>query len=478
MENLTVISGSGERFELRLPEPELLRSAAEALQSSLQQEKRTMGSAVAQILAPFFPPRCREFLAALSKNDVLKLISAFRLLAGPEEPTALAALPEPDKKAPSALTSLTLSTFPPASGELRIAPDLKELSSFSLTPAEPHGREKADRLTFTKSQETEKENISLTPAEPHGREKADRLTFTESQETEKENISLTPAELHGREKADRLTFTKSQETEKEKLSLTLTENKGTEKGKLSLNLPENMQGMGKEESFTVTVAPASSEESKKVIELKEPETAQTPSKEQDSFPETKKKNFVSEERTKLPELPPKESRSPETEAPEEKPGVMKKYILPLLTSLAKGALFALGRKFLPRWILPKAAKGITPVSLPEKSAGVFPVQNEGKPRLPHERSFQEENSPLLPAELKGDPDRAYSDEVIAAAYCYKWHLEYAASLSAELLERCLQIAGVRRKAPEQEFSLSTEELNKALRRNQELRERLKDKKSR
>lgn len=376
MENLTVISGSGERFELRLPEPELLRSAAEALQSSLQQEKGTMGSAVAQILAPFFPPRCREFLAALSKNDVLKLISAFRLLAGAEEPAALAALPEPDKKAPSALTSLTLSTFPPASGELRIAPDLKELSSFSLTPT------------------------------------------------------------------------------------------------------ENMQGMGKEESFTVTVSPPSSEESKKVIELKEPETAQTLSKEQDSFPETEKKNFVSEERTELPELPPKESRSPETEVPEEKPGVMKKYILPLLTSLAKGALFALGRKFLPSWILPKAAKGITPVSLPEKSAGVFPVQNEGKPGLPHERSFQEENTPLLPAELKQDPERRYSDGVIAAAYCYKWHLEYAASLSAELLERCLQIAGVRRKAPEQEFSLSTEELNKALRRNQELRERLKDKKSR
>lgn len=391
MENLTVISGSGERFELRLPEPELLRSAAEALQSSLQQKKGTMGSAVAQILAPFFPPHCREFLAALSKNDVLKLISAFRLLAGPEEPTALAALPEPDKKAPSALTSLTLSTFPPASGELRIAPDLKELSSFSLTPEEPHGREK---------------------------------------------------------------------------------------GNISLTLTENMQGMGKEESFTVTVSPPSSEESKKVIELKGPETAQTLSKEQDSFPETEKKNFVSEERTELPELPPKESCSPETEAPEEKPGVMKKYILPLLTSLAKGALFALGRKFLPSWILPKAAKGITPVSLPEKSAGVFPVQNEGKPGLPHERSFQEENSPLLPAELKQDPERRYSDEVIAAAYCYKWHLEYAASLSAELLERCLQIAGVRRKAPEQEFSLSTEELNKALRRNQELRERLKDKKSR
>ena len=392
MENLTVISGSGERFELRLPEPELLRSAAEALQSSLQQEKETMGSAVAQILAPFFPPRCREFLAALSKNDVLKLISAFRLLAGPEEPAALAALPEPDKKAPSALTSsLTLSTSPPASGELRIAPDLKELSSFSLTPEEPHGREK---------------------------------------------------------------------------------------GNISLTLTENMQGMGKEESFTVTVSPPSSEESKKVIEHKGPETAQTPSKEQDSFPETEKKNFVSEERTELPELPPKESRSPETEVPEEKPGVMKKYILPLLTSLAKGALFALGRKFLPSWILPKAAKGITPVSLPEKSAGVFPVQNEEKQRLPHERSFQEENTPLLPAELKQDPERRYSDGVIAAAYCYKWHLEYAASLSAELLERCLQIAGVRRKAPEQEFSLSTEELNKALRRNQELRERLKDKKSR
>ena len=69
MENLTVISGSGERFELRLPEPELLRSAAEALQSSLQQEKGTMGSAVAQILAPFFPPRCREFLADIEKAE-------------------------------------------------------------------------------------------------------------------------------------------------------------------------------------------------------------------------------------------------------------------------------------------------------------------------------------------------------------------------------------------------------------------------
>lgn len=47
--------------------------------------------------------------------------------------------------------------------------------------------------------------------------------------------------------------------------------------------------------------------------------------------------------------------------------------------------------------------------------------------------------------------RGISDEVILAAFRFKWSLEYAASLPEELLRRCLDVAGVRR-------SLATSEI--------------------
>ena len=43
--------------------------------------------------------------------------------------------------------------------------------------------------------------------------------------------------------------------------------------------------------------------------------------------------------------------------------------------------------------------------------------------------------------------RTITGEVIWAAYCFKWTLEYAASLPLELLRRCLEVAGEKRTFP-------------------------------
>ena len=48
-----------------------------------------------------------------------------------------------------------------------------------------------------------------------------------------------------------------------------------------------------------------------------------------------------------------------------------------------------------------------------------------------------------------NPVSSFSDRVIAAAFYYKWSLEYAAALPEELLERCLRFAGGDRRKPEQ-----------------------------
>lgn len=44
-------------------------------------------------------------------------------------------------------------------------------------------------------------------------------------------------------------------------------------------------------------------------------------------------------------------------------------------------------------------------------------------------------------------NRMITGEVIWAAYCFKWTLEYAASLPLELLRRCLEVAGEKRTFP-------------------------------
>ena len=55
----------------------------------------------------------------------------------------------------------------------------------------------------------------------------------------------------------------------------------------------------------------------------------------------------------------------------------------------------------------------------------------------------------------------FSAAVIQAAYCYKWTLEYAASLPCEVLHRCLEVAGLKQSVPASVITLSPEEIKKA-----------------
>lgn len=88
MENLTVISGSGERYELLLPDPSQISRSAAALREALKENCDTRKRKVRQILAPFFPLRCRESLEELSVPDLLKLLAAFRTISGKENEEA------------------------------------------------------------------------------------------------------------------------------------------------------------------------------------------------------------------------------------------------------------------------------------------------------------------------------------------------------------------------------------------------------
>lgn len=73
-------------------------------------------------------------------------------------------------------------------------------------------------------------------------------------------------------------------------------------------------------------------------------------------------------------------------------------------------------------------------------------------------------------------ERIFSDTVIAAAFHYKWHLEYAAALPEELLKRCLRIAGAvpgkEAPSPPVEVHLTPEEIARAAARSAKALEKL------
>ena len=121
----------------------------------------------------------------------------------------------------------------------------------------------------------------------------------------------------------------------------------------------------------------------------------------------------------------------------------------------------------------------TPFSFQENFAAdeKLPEGNSFSDRSPGQTFLREEEEKFSSAgepfrEFRSGTQERFSDRVIAAAYCYKWQLEYAASLEPELLERCLICAGAlpREKvtAEREEVSPTDEELENALRRNREV----------
>lgn len=97
MENLTVISGSGERIALLLPAPELLQQKVAALRNALEEtELSSRPRRIAELLRSLFPARCGIFLEELSSEDTAKLTDALACISresGSEERICAAEIP-------------------------------------------------------------------------------------------------------------------------------------------------------------------------------------------------------------------------------------------------------------------------------------------------------------------------------------------------------------------------------------------------
>ena len=681
MENLTVISGSGERFELYLPEPELIRKAAEKLSCSMELEQGKRRTVIPQILAPFFPSRCRESLALISEPDVFKLISAFRRLAGEEYTSALADLTEPERKTRAQLPSLTFPSFfqtsekefgegggvrsfdalsfslpessflegngnfffsnpfPVASGTEKPLPETplfwdcgQTLPRNEYTPGQPSSgappfsltvfqppeqkeylpgyvfRREApeysflpdfqrDHLkTFMYGTETEPFSVisavvppllfeeehwtvpplhseTLSPAFsvvlPQIQQGLEGLTtYTFPFELSQREITVAVPQLHP-ETEGLTTYTLPLEVAQREITVAVPQLQPETEGLRTYTLPleaaqreiavavpqlqPETEGLT---TYTLPLEVAQREITVAVPQL-QPETeggktytvplqaaqrqfsadmpqeltagdaAEDPSLALPFFFSAQEKTGLSsftltEERffpvgrgveevkpqypfefTALSTLstPPEDLPADAPESSEKKPGTMKKSFFSFLQTLPQRVTALLRRKYLSRKKLSAEEDEnsatfpvvVTPAVsprqelrfsfMPEES---YRVSALGAPSIPPEREREnqpafnkrvpaEERTPLCFGETTTEQGRSYGDEVIAAAYCYKWHLEYAASLPPELLERCLRIAGVRHRAPEPEVTFSAEEINDAIRRNEELREKLKKK---
>ena len=119
-----------------------------------------------------------------------------------------------------------------------------------------------------------------------------------------------------------------------------------------------------------------------------------------------------------------------------------------------------------------------------------PQKNEGDATVsttPEQRETEEQPTESLrpqegEATVRSAPEQyhteehVFSDTVIAAAFHYKWSLEYAAALPEQLLKRCLHIAGAAPgdQPPAQQFELplTPEEIARAAARSAEALKKL------
>ena len=80
MEQITVISGSGEHIELSLPGTAALHSVVTACRKIIEMPAVSAREKIIGLFRNFFPEHYREALERISGADALKLASAFVLL--------------------------------------------------------------------------------------------------------------------------------------------------------------------------------------------------------------------------------------------------------------------------------------------------------------------------------------------------------------------------------------------------------------
>ena len=348
MENLTVISGSGERIELFLSDPDDMERTARSIYSAVRSSGGRSAREIASLLRKFFPPRCREPLTELSAADALKLASAFLQLSGRNDSFA-------------EVTAGEFLTEHSGSEALKLASDFLQFSGRKDSFAE-----------VTAGKMTERE-VPVTPLE---------LELFSGQKKHTELLQKRPEKKSSavwRLIADKLLslFQKEAEEKRCRVAEPLAAAETLTPESFGGEIPA---GERREESFPETYG----------------KSAFSP-------PFSFQENFAADE--KLPEGNSFSDRSP-------------------------------GQTFLRE----------------------------------EEEKFSSAGEPLR--EFRSGTQERFSDRVIAAAYCYKWQLEYAASLEPELLERCLICAGAlpreKVRAEREEVSPTDEELENALRRNREV----------
>ncbi len=369
MENLTVISGSGEQFDLMLPAPEKLRQTVAVIRYLLKNDPSAGAPGIAPLLRCFFPPRCRKSLEKISLEDTLKLIHAFSFI-----------LKEHEKH--NALSDSARDWG--GEGE-RIPGGLAE---------EAAGTEKksSDR-TFPGYKEFSEGHICS------GSEKKTLPVFSGMQSSANENEMIFP--------------------EREEMEFLLTSQVSSVGNPFSCQPPPaDEQGTPVEKPFPHQPPPA--EEQKTPVE-----------KARSSF-----------------HLP--------------------RWAEKLLECLYR---FRGGERLSP-------APGRTPEE-GEEGNSLSAEKRTGTPERYSKTFFAEEPPSALSGTFTfADEAQGFSDEVIILCFCYKWTLEYGASLAPEVRKRCLEAAGIRRKEDDHHRTsaenLSADEILRAVRRGREALRRFRE----
>ena len=387
MENLTVISGSGEQFDLMLPAPEKLRQTVAVIRYLLKNDPSAGAPGIAPLLRCFFPPRCRKSLEKISLEDTLKLIHAFSFI-----------LKEHEKH--NALSDSACDWG--GEGE-RIPGGLAE---------EAAGTEKksSDR-TFPGYKEFSEGHICS------GSEKKTLPVFSGMQSSANENEMIFP--------------------EREEMEFLLTSQVSFVGNPFPHQPPPaDEQGTPGEKPFPHQPPPAEEQE--------------TPAG--NAFPY---------------QPPPAE----EQETPVEK--AQSSFHLPRWAEKLLECLYRFrgGERLSP-------APGRTPEE-GEEGNSLSAEKSTGTPERYSKTFFAEEPPSAVSGTFTfADEAQGFSDEVIILCFCYKWTLEYGASLAPEVRKRCLEAAGIRRKEDDHHRTssenLSADEILRAVRRGREALRRFRE----
>ena len=423
MENLTVISGSGEQFDLMLPAPEKLRQTVAVIRYLLKNDPSAGAPGIAPLLRCFFPPRCRKSLEKISLEDTLKLIHAFSfILKEHEKHNALSDSARDwggeGERIPGGLAEEAAGTEKKSSD--RTFPGYKEFSEGHICS----GSEKKTLPVFSGMQSSANENEMIFP------EREEMEFLLTSQVSSVGNpfpCQPPPADEQGTPAGNAFPQQPPPAEEQE-----------TPEGKPCPHQPPPAEEQGTPVGNPFPHQPPPAEEQETPVGKPFPHQP-LPAEEQETPGEKAQSSFH-----------------------------FPRWAEKLLECLYR---FRGGERLPP-------APGRTPEE-GEEGNSLSAEKRTGTPERYSKTFFAEEPPSALSGTFTfADEAQGFSDEVIILCFCYKWTLEYGASLAPEIRKRCLEAAGIRRKEDDHHRTsaenLSADEILRAVRRGREALRRFRE----